>query len=146
MQKICSPEFNIPVSGFNFKVTAENGMCSYGVGNVGTYNSTFTKRDVIDQVHDNPAGQFDYDELIGQAKEQTYVLTSLFSTTDIPEAVFSVFVPNEIIPTTIFQNLSQTKVKIKYFCYPTPPNYSITTQNVVSIKRSNADYACFPRR
>jgi len=37
-----SPEFTVPVSGFEFKITSENGMCSYGVGNVGTYNNTFT--------------------------------------------------------------------------------------------------------
>ena len=77
-------------------------MCSYGVGNVGKYNSTFAQRDVVDQAYDNPAGDYNYTELIDQAKHQTYVLTRLFNKTDIPESVFSVFLPNETFPTTDF--------------------------------------------
>ena len=76
-------------------------MCSYGVCNVGHYNSTFEKKDIADQCF-NPAGQFDYDQLISQAKNQTYVLTELFSTTDIPQSIFSVFLPKETLPTTKF--------------------------------------------
>ena len=76
-------------------------MCSYGVCNVGHYNDTFTKKDVADQCF-NPAGQFDHDQLINQAKNQTYVLTELFSTTEIPKTVFSLFLPGETLPTTEF--------------------------------------------
>ena len=76
-------------------------MCSYGVCNVGHYNDTFTKQDVADQ-NFNPAGQFDHDQLINQAKNQTYVLTELFSTTEIPKSVFSLFLPGETFPTTEF--------------------------------------------
>ena len=90
------------MSGFDIKLVAENGMCSYGVGNVGTYNSTFTKRNVIDQAYDNPAGYYNYTELISQAKGQTYVLTRLLGNTDISESVFLVFLPNETLPTTDF--------------------------------------------
>ena len=36
-----SPEFTVPVSGFEFKITSENGMFSYGVGNVGTYSQQY---------------------------------------------------------------------------------------------------------
>ena len=82
-------------------MTQPNGMCSYGVCNVGHYNSTFEKKDIADQCF-NPAGQFDHDQLISQAKNQTYVLTELFNTTDIPQSLFSVFLPNETFPTTTF--------------------------------------------
>ena len=102
IQKFCGPEFTVPVSGLEFKITSENGMCSFGVGNVGTYNSTFTKRNVIDQAYDNPAGFFNYTELIDQAKSQTYVIIDLFSNTEIPRSVFSVFLPNEVFPTIDF--------------------------------------------
>ena len=76
-------------------------MCSYGVCNVGHYNDSFRKQDIADQCF-NPAGQFDYDQLIHQAKNQTYVLTELFNTTEIPKSVFSVFLPGETLPTTKF--------------------------------------------
>ena len=76
-------------------------MCSYGVCNVGHYNDTFKKQDVADQCF-NPAGQFDHDQLMDQAKKQTYVLSELFSTTKIPKSVFSLFLPDETLPTTEF--------------------------------------------
>ena len=101
-EELCSTTFNIPVGDDNLKIVTENGICSYGVVNVGTYNSAFIKTDVIHQAYDNPAGFFNYTELIDQAKSQTYVLTKLFSTTDIPESVFSIFLPNETLPTTEF--------------------------------------------
>ena len=84
------------------KIVSENGMCSYGVGNVGSYNNTFTRTDVLDQAYNNPAGYYNYTELIDQANTQTYVLTRLFDKTDIPESVFSVFLPDETLPTTNF--------------------------------------------
>ena len=54
-------------------------MCSYGVGNVGIYNSAFirTKINVTYQAYDNPARFFDHTELIDQVNSQTYVLTRL---------------------------------------------------------------------
>ena len=87
--------------GLEFPVTQANGMCSYGVCNVGHYNDTYKKQDIADQCF-NPAGQFNYSQLIDQAKNQTYVLTELFSTTEIPKSVFSVFLPDETLPTTKF--------------------------------------------
>ena len=77
-------------------------MCSYGAGNTGTYNSTFFQRDIIDQAYGNPAGNFNYTQLLSQAKTQTYVLTELFNETDISESIFSVFVPDETLPTITF--------------------------------------------
>ena len=97
----CSPDFSVEFFGLEFPVTEANGMCSYGVCNVGHYNNTFKKQDVADQCF-NPAGQFDYDQLINQAKNQTYVLTELFNTTEIPTSLFSVFLPDETLPTTKF--------------------------------------------
>ena len=90
-------------TSITFKSTATNGMCSYGVGNTGSYTSTFTKYDITDQVYNNPAGQFDCEQLLNQAKQQTYVITELFSSTScIPKSVFSVFLPYETFPTTDF--------------------------------------------
>ena len=97
----CSPDFSVEFAGLEFPVTKANGMCSYGVCNVGHYNNTYKKQDIADQCF-NPAGQFNYSQLIDQAKNQTYVLTELFSTTDIPKSVFSVFLPDETLPTTKF--------------------------------------------
>ncbi|XP_065903024.1 uncharacterized protein [Dysidea avara] len=102
IEELCSPNFSIPVSTFEMKIVSENGMCSYGVGNVGSYNNTFTRTDVLDQAYNNPAGYYNYTELIDQANTQTYVLTRLFDKTDIPESVFSVFLPDETLPTTNF--------------------------------------------
>ena len=100
-EAFCSPDFIVEFLGLKFPVTQANGMCSYGVCNVGYYNSTFEKKDIADQCF-NPAGQFDYDQLINQAKNQTYVITELFSTTEIPKSVFSVYLPKETFPTTKF--------------------------------------------
>ena len=69
-------------------------MCSYGVHNVGQYVSKFTGRDIRDQVFDNPAGQFNYNQLIVQARNQTYILNELMTdlmmsdstTTETPQA------------------------------------------------------------
>ena len=77
-------------------------MCSYGAGNIGTYNRTFFQKDIIDQAYGNPAGKFNYAQLLSQAKMQTYVLTELFNETDISESIFSVFMPDEMLPTTTF--------------------------------------------
>lgn len=104
-ESFCSPDFTVEFLGIKIQITKPNGMCSHGVCNVGYYNSTFEKKDIADQCF-NPAGQFDYDQLINQAKNQTYVLTELFSTANIPESVFSVFLPNETFPTTEFLNSS----------------------------------------
>ena len=81
-------------------------MCSYGAGNTGNYSSTFSKRDIIDQAYGNPAGHFNYTQLLNQAKMQTYVLTELFHETDIPKSLFSVFMPGEMLPTTGFLSAS----------------------------------------
>ena len=97
----CSPDFSVKCYGFEFPVIEANGTCSYGVCNVGHYNDTYKKQDVADQCF-NPAGQFNYDQLINQAKNQTYVLMELFSTTEIPKSVFSTFLPGETLPTTNF--------------------------------------------
>ena len=77
-------------------------MCSYGAGNTGSYNSTFFQRDIIDQAFGNPAGNFNYTQLLSQAKMQTYVLTELFQETDISESIFSVFMSDETLPTIAF--------------------------------------------
>lgn len=77
-------------------------MCSFGVGNVGTYNSTFTERDIAAQVFNNPAGQYNYTQLLSQAKNQTYVITELFGNSNISPSVFTTFLPNETFPTTDF--------------------------------------------
>ena len=145
LEEFCSPISSIPVSGSDIKLIKEDGICSYGVGNVGTYNSTFTKRDVIDQVHDNPAGYYNYNELIGQAKEQTYVLTSLFSKVNALESVLSVFLPNETFPTTTFQDLQVQKLErygITFFCYPTPSKDDYSTQPPLKF---STNYICYPR-
>ncbi|XP_065903018.1 uncharacterized protein [Dysidea avara] len=100
--EFCSPDFSINVFTLQIRVTAPNGMCSYGVGNVGTYISSFTGRDISDQVYDNPAGQYDYSSLIDQAMDQTYILTELFTDNNIPQSVFSTFLPDEMLPSTQF--------------------------------------------
>ena len=103
--QFCDPSYTIEVPGYSnpIPITAPNGMCSYGIGNVGTYTSIFTSTDIVDQVFDNPAGRFDYDELIEQAMDQTYVLTDLFDNNpDLPMSLFSIFLPNTTMPTTDF--------------------------------------------
>ena len=85
-----------------FPLTAADGMCSYGIGNVGTYNSDFTSTDIASQVFNNPAGRYDYGQLIGQAMNQTYIVTDLFENLDDPSSLFSTFLPGETLPTTEF--------------------------------------------
>jgi len=105
-------------------------MCSYGVGNVGTYNSTFTQRDVMDQAYDNPSGYYNYTELIDQAKNQTYVITDLFNNTDIPKSVFSVFLPYEAFPSTEFLSLpppvNPTTIPSSIVC-PSSSSFAVPT-------------------
>ena len=102
--EFCDPNYTIEVPGYSdpVHITAPNGMCSYGIGNVGTYNSIFTSTDIIDQVFGNPAGRYDYDELIEQAVHQIYVITDLFYTSNLPKSLFSIFLPNTTISTTDF--------------------------------------------
>ena len=81
-------------------------MCSYGVGNIGTYNNIFTLEDIGIQTLNNPAGRFNYTQLLNQARNQTYVITELFSSSDISPTLFNVFLPNEEIPTTDFLSVT----------------------------------------
>jgi len=100
--EFCSPDFSLSVLSLQVFVTAPNGMCSYGVGNVGNYTSRFTGRDIRDQAYDNPAGDYDYTSLIDQARDQTYVLIELFADETTPQMLFSTFLPGEMLPTTQF--------------------------------------------
>ena len=146
IERFCSPNFSVPISNFEFKITAENGNCSYGIDNVGTYNSTFNKKDVVDQVNENPAGHFNYTQLIDEAKNHTYVVTEVFEDGEIPESMFSMFLPEETLPTTTFQDVPPKKRKknrVKYMCYPTPPNYVYDA--LKHTNRKKVDYACYPR-
>lgn len=101
--KFCDPSFSL-ASGIYEKIksTSANGECSFGVGSVGTYNSTFTKQDIAAQTFNNPAGQFNYTQLLNQAKDQTYMITELFDNWHISPSLFTIFLPNETIPTTDF--------------------------------------------
>ena len=122
--QFCSPDFRIEVGGFSVPITAPNGMCSYGIGNVGTYNSTFTSTDIADQAFNNPAGHYDYEQLLGQAMNQTFIVTDLFENSDIPESLFSTFLPNEPMPSTEFLSASAPTA---------PPTVTVPTDPTVPI-------------
>ena len=77
-------------------------MCSYGIGNEGTYNSSFTSTDIANQIFNNPAGRCDYEQLLGQAMNQTFIVTDQFENSDILESLFSTFLPDEPMPSTEF--------------------------------------------
>lgn len=79
---------------------------------MGTYNSIYSSLDIADQAFSNPAGRYDYTQLLQQAMSQTYVITDLFNNTDVPESLFSIFLPNDTMPSIDF--LSATP--------PTDPN------------------------
>ena len=104
--EFCSPDFAIMVSSFSVPITATNGMCSYGIGNVGTYDSSFTSTDIADQAFNNPAGRYDYEQLLGQAMNQTFIITDLFENFDIPVSLFPTFLPDEPMPSTEFLSAS----------------------------------------
>ena len=87
---------------YTFKTTSANGMCSFGPGNVGSYNRTFIEEDIAYQAFNNPAGQFNYSQLLDEAKKQTYIITGLFNNSDISPSMFNIFLPDETIPTTDF--------------------------------------------
>ena len=69
---------------------------------MGTYDSSFTSTDIADQAFNNPAGRYDYEQLLGQAMNQTFIVTDLFENSDIPESLFSTFLPDEPMPSTEF--------------------------------------------
>jgi len=145
IERFCNPNFTVTVSSFELAITAENGKCSYGVNNVGTYNSTFDKKDIVDQVNENPAGHFNYSQLMDEANKHTYVVTELFENSDIPESVFSMFLPEDSLPTTTFRDIPLKKIKrngVKYLCYPTPSDY---VYNSLKLTRKEVDYICYPR-
>ena len=73
---------------------------------MGTYDSSFTSTDIADQAFNNPAGRYDYGQLLGQAMNQTYIVNGLFENSDIPESLFSTFLPAETMPTTEFLSAS----------------------------------------
>ena len=137
----------MPLSSFGqsveLKITAGNGGCSYGVDNIGTYNSNFNRGDVVDQVNENPAGSFDYAELIDETKKYTYVVTELFKSTNISESVFSIFLPRNKLPTTTFHDATPGQAEhegIIYICYPTPVDYDY---NAPMITDGIVDYVCY---
>ena len=101
-ETLCDPSFNQMFRGYTFKTTSANGNCSFGLGNVGTYNSTFMEEDIAYQAFNNPAGQYNYTQLHNQAEMQTYIITELFNDPDISSSMFNIFLPNEAIPTTDF--------------------------------------------
>ena len=73
---------------------------------MGTYNSSFTSTNIVDQAFNNPAGRYNYGQLLGQAMNQTYIVNDLFENSDIPESLFSTFLPAETMPTTEFLSAS----------------------------------------
>ena len=77
-------------------------MCSYGIGNVGTYDSSFTSTEIADQAFNNPAGRYNYEQLLEQAMGQSYIVTDLFESPNISETLYFTFLPNETVPTTEF--------------------------------------------
>ena len=101
-ETLCDPTFSQQFLSFTFKTTSANGNCSFGLGNVGTYNSTFMEEDIAYQAFNNPAGQYNYTQLLNQAEMQTYIITELFNDPDISPSMFNIFLPNEAIPTTDF--------------------------------------------
>ena len=121
--QFCSPNFTVEVSGFSVRVTAPNGMCSYGIGNVGSYNSSFTSTDIADQAFNNPAGHYDYEQLLGQAMNQTFIVTDLFENSDIPQSLFSTFLPDEPMPSTEFLSASAPTAP------PTVPTVTVPTDS-----------------
>ena len=101
-ETLCDPTFSMSIIHYTFKTTAANGMCSFGLGNVGSYNSTFTEEDIAYQAFNNPAGQYNYTQLIDEAEMQTYIITELFNNSDVSPSMFNIFLPDERIPTTDF--------------------------------------------
>ena len=109
-------------------------MCSYGVGNTGTYISTFTQEDIGVQTLNNPAGQFNYTQLLNQARNQTYVITELFSNSDISPTLFNVFLPNEEIPNTDFLSVT---VPIDLSTVTTTTTTATTTTAAISVMKTS---------
>ena len=158
--KFCNPTFSIEYSGITLQVTTENGMCSYGAGNVGTYNSTFVQEDIAVQTYNNPAGRYNYTQLLNQARSQTYIITELFNNSDISSTIFNIFLPNEAIPTTAFLSvtvpINLSKVIITIHAYvatiaiiPTKTQLSYVTITDISdiqinslICNNNSLYCC----
>ena len=101
-ETLCDPSFSQQFLGLTFKTSSANGNCSFGLGNVGTYNSIFKEEDIAYQAFNNPAGQYNYTQLHNQAEMQTYIITELFNDPDISSSMFNIFLPNEAIPTTDF--------------------------------------------
>ena len=103
-EALCDPSFSQTFFGYTFKTTSANGNCSFGLGDVGTYNSTFMEEDIAYQAFNNPAGQYNYTQLHNQAEIQTYIITELFNDpdTNISSQMFNIFLPDEAIPTTDF--------------------------------------------
>ena len=101
-ETVCDPTFSQQFLSYTFKTTSANGNCSFGLGNVGIYNSTFMEEDIAYQAFNNPAGQYNYTQLHNQAEMQTYIITELFNDPDISSSMFNIFLPNEAIPTTDF--------------------------------------------
>ena len=138
-ETLCDPNFSIKYLSFTFKTTAANGVCSFGVENVGTYNSTFMQEDIAAQAFTNPAGQYNYSQLLNQAKTQTYVITELFDDYHISPSIFNIFLSNEMIPSTDFLSAVDPSIIITADINPTntadinPTNVQSSTQSSTKI-------------
>ena len=128
--EFCSPDNRINVSSFSIPITSPNGMCSYGIGNVGSYNSSFTSAEIADQAFDNPAGHYDYEQLLEQAMGQSYIVTDLFESPNISETLYFTFLPNETVPSIEF--LSASPPTAPPTVAPSPTSSSVPTNLSVS--------------
>lgn len=152
-EQFCDPSVRVSTFALTFSMTAPNGMCSYGVGNVGTYNSSFAITDISKQVFKNPAGQYNYTQLIDQAVNQIYVITDLFNNSNIPDSLFSAFLPDDTMPTTAFlhapapsKSTTDTSPSTTNISPSTKPDYSGTTNqegDIVSLVLSCTLMAMF---
>ena len=81
--------------------------CTIGVGNVGSYLTSFDCPEIVDQIN-NPSGSFNVSQLLQQARQLPYVVTDIMSNRSDIMMLYSAVLPGRPVPDTSFLYESNT--------------------------------------
>ena len=81
--------------------------CTIGVGNVGSYLTSFDCPEIVDQIN-NPSGSFNVSQLLQQARQLPYVVTDIMLNRSDIMMLYSAVLPGRPVPDTSFLYESNT--------------------------------------
>ena len=81
--------------------------CTIGIGNVGSYLTSFDCPEIIDQIN-NPSGSFNVSQLLQQARQFPYVVTDIMLNRSDIMMLYNAVLPGRPVPDISFLYESNT--------------------------------------